>query len=137
MLGQMGFPGHPSTAMMCPISSLISAPSFPVVLTSTSTLQELQPHIAADSPGQGVPGSTHCQLIHCGKCAKGQDGGMGSIPGYLWEPAPGATVLDPDPLDSAPPKPLQPSRSLQHPPALGEAVVSLTHQAPGASPIFL
>lgn len=92
VMGHMGFLGHPRTGMMCPISSLVSAPSFPMVLTSTSTLQELQPHIAANSPGQSVPGSTHCQLIHCGKCANGQDGGTGSIPGCQWEPAPAASA---------------------------------------------
>lgn len=91
-MGHMGFPGYPSTGKMSQYHLSSSTPSFPMVLTSTSTLQELQRHIAADSPGQGVPGSARCQFIHCGKCAKGQDGETGSIPGYLWEPAPAASA---------------------------------------------
>jgi len=82
--GHKDVPGHPSPRTMCLALSLPSALSFPAFLTSTSALQELQPHVDANSPGQGVPGSALRQLVHCGDGGKGQ----GASPGAPWEPAP-------------------------------------------------
>lgn len=50
----------------CPTLSVPSTPSFLPVLTSAAALQELQPHVDADGPGQGVPGGTLRQLVHWG-----------------------------------------------------------------------
>lgn len=106
--------------------SLPSTPSFPAVLTSTSTLQELQPHVNADSPGQGVPGSTLRQLIHWGEGGKCQGGGSGSIDGCLTGTSRSTQHCSLAPWTLLLPGPCSPPGHSQHPPALGEAVGSLT-----------
>lgn len=73
-------PRCPQPGGTCPTPSLPSTPSFPRVLTSTSALQELQPHVDADGPGQGVPGSTLRQLVHWG------DGGTCRGREHRWVP---------------------------------------------------